>query len=56
VDSEEILTATIDPADARQKRLVIVPGRFEMNTVDDRRPELYGRLLRKVEKKVVAEV
>lgn len=55
-DSEEILTATIDPAEARQKRLVIVPGRFEMNTVDDRRPELYGRLLRKVEKKVVAEV
>ncbi len=38
---EEIITATFDPAAARQKRLIIRPGQFEMDTVGDRRPELY---------------
>jgi len=42
---ETIITATFDPALARQKRLIIVPGVFEMDTVGDRRPELYRRIV-----------
>lgn len=38
---EEIITATFDPLLARHKRLVIRPGEFEMDTLADRRPELY---------------
>jgi predicted amidohydrolase len=40
----EIIIATIDPALACQKRLVIRPGEFEMDTIGDRRPELYAAL------------
>ena len=43
--SEAILCAEIDPALARQKRLIIEKGKFEMDTVGDRRPELYGILV-----------
>jgi len=42
---ETIITARFDPTLARQKRLVIVPGVFEMDTVGDRRPELYHRIV-----------
>ncbi|MBN1887002.1 MAG: carbon-nitrogen hydrolase family protein [Thermoflexales bacterium] len=42
---EEIITATFDPGLARQKRLVIRPGEFELDTVGGRRPELYARLV-----------
>jgi predicted amidohydrolase len=42
---ETIITATFDPALARQKRLVIQPGVFEIDTVGDRRPELYRRIV-----------
>ena len=42
---ETIITATFDPALARQKRLVITPGVFEIDTVGDRRPELYRRIV-----------
>jgi 5-aminopentanamidase len=42
---ETIITATFDPALARQKRLIIEPGVFEMDTVGDRRPELYHRIV-----------
>ena len=42
---ETIITATFDPALARQKRLIIEPGVFEMDTVGDRRPELYRRIV-----------
>ncbi len=41
----EICYAEIDPTLARQKRLVLRPGEFEMDTVGDRRPELYRRLV-----------
>jgi predicted amidohydrolase len=37
-----ILTATIDPARARDKRIVKVPGRYELDRFGDRRPEFYG--------------
>ena len=42
---EAIITATFDPTLAREKRLIIVPGVFEMDTVGDRRPELYRRIV-----------
>ena len=42
---ETVITATFDPTLARQKRLVIVPGVFEIDTVGDRRPELYRRIV-----------
>jgi predicted amidohydrolase len=42
---ETTITAQFDPALARQKRLVINPGVFEIDTVGDRRPELYHRII-----------
>lgn len=39
---EEIIYGTLDLALARQKRLVITPGQYEVDYVKDRRPELYG--------------
>jgi 5-aminopentanamidase len=42
---ETIIMATFDPTLARQKRLVINPGVFEIDTIGDRRPELYTRLV-----------
>ncbi len=45
VDAEEAIGyAEIDPSQARAKRIVLRPGAFEMDTVGDRRPELYRRL------------
>jgi predicted amidohydrolase len=43
-DAEEVLCADIDPARARAKRLVHIPGAYEVDRVNDRRPELYGVL------------
>jgi 5-aminopentanamidase len=40
-DSEEMLLADIDPAKARQKHLVRVRGRHEINRIADRRPRFY---------------
>ena len=40
-DTEEVLTAEIDPARARQKHLVRVPGRHEIDRIADRRPRFY---------------
>ena len=44
-DAEEALFAQIDPARARTKHLVRVPGRHEINRIADRRPDFYGRLV-----------
>jgi predicted amidohydrolase len=41
---EETILARFDPLRAREKRLVITPGVFEIDTVGDRRPELYRKL------------
>lgn len=41
---EAIVYADIEPATAREKRIVLRPGEFELDTVGDRRPELYGEL------------
>lgn len=40
-DKEEIIYADIDPAKARQKRLVRVPGLHEIDRIADRRPAFY---------------
>jgi len=44
-DSEEFLLADIDPSLARQKRLVRVPGRHEIDRIADRRPRFYDILV-----------
>lgn len=41
-DSTEMLVADIDPARARQKRLIRIPGVQEIDRIGDRRPEFYG--------------
>ena len=43
-DKPAILAAEIDPARARQKRIVHIPGEYEIDRVHDRRPEMYGLL------------
>jgi predicted amidohydrolase len=43
--SETMLTAEIDPARAREKRLVIRAGEFELDPIGGRRPDLYGDLI-----------
>jgi 5-aminopentanamidase len=43
-DAEEILYAEIDPQMARRKRIVKIPGKYEIDRVGDRRPEMYGPL------------
>ena len=42
---EAIIHARIDPEKARQKRIVCVPGRHEMDRFADRRPDLYGEIV-----------
>ncbi len=44
-DRQEILYAEIDPARARQKRIVRVPGLHELDRIADRRPEFYQILV-----------
>ncbi|HEX8201275.1 MAG TPA: carbon-nitrogen hydrolase family protein, partial [Isosphaeraceae bacterium] len=44
-DREEILSAEIDPARARQKRQVRVPGLHEIDRIADRRPRFYAPLV-----------
>ena len=44
-DAETILYAEIDPAEARNKHIVRVPGKHELHRVKHRRPELYGPLV-----------
>jgi len=43
-DREDILYAQIDVAKARQKKIVRVPGLHEIDRVNDRRPEYYGKI------------
>lgn len=44
-DGEETLIADLDLADARQKRTVGIPGKYETDVFASRRPELYGALI-----------
>ena len=45
-DKEETIYAEVSLAEARQKRLVFKPGEFEVDCINDRRPELYTELTR----------
>lgn len=42
-----IIYADIDPAVARDKQRIVTPGKFETNIFEDRRPELYGRIVQR---------
>ena len=44
---DEILYAEIDPDQARRKRVVHIPGKYEIDRVSDRRPEMYEPLCRR---------
>ena len=41
---EEIIYAEVSLLEARQKHVVIKPGEFELDFINDRRPELYGEI------------
>ncbi len=43
-EGPEVLYGEVDPAFARAKRRVKVPGEYEVDRVNDRRPEMYGPL------------
>ena len=49
---EAICYATIEPAQAREKRIVLRPGEFELDTVGDRRPDLYGGISEKANQRI----
>ena len=44
-DREEMILAEVDPRLARNKHLVRVPGRHEIDRIADRRPAFYGPLI-----------
>ena len=46
-DREEVIVAEIEPARARNKRIVRVPGKHEIHRFNDRRPEVYGEITQK---------
>jgi predicted amidohydrolase len=45
-EGEEIIYAEIDPLHSRSKRIVKIPGKYEIDRIADRRPEMYGPLCR----------
>jgi len=44
-NEEDLFYVEIEPALARQKHRISVPGELEVDRIRDRRPELYGRLV-----------
>ncbi len=42
---EGVLIAELDPDAARQKRVILVPGEYEIDRIASRRPELYGPIV-----------
>ncbi len=48
-EREEIVLAAIEPEKARQKRIVQIPGKYEVDRIRDRRPEMYGPIGEKLE-------
>jgi predicted amidohydrolase len=45
---EGVIYVDVDPALARSKRLVRVPGKHEIDRIQDRRPDMYGKLVEPV--------
>ena len=48
-EREELIVADVDPEEARQKDMALVPGRYEVHLFGDRRPELYSGLVAEAE-------
>jgi predicted amidohydrolase len=46
-DADTIVYARIDPERARQKKIVNIPGEYEVDRIRDRRPELYGPIVQR---------
>jgi predicted amidohydrolase len=44
-EGEAVVYGDIEPERARAKRVVIVPDKYEVDRVGDRRPEMYGPLV-----------
>jgi len=44
-NTEEIITAEVDLKEARNKRNVVIPGKYEMTVFESRRPELYDAIV-----------
>jgi predicted amidohydrolase len=44
-EDEAFASGEIEPEKARAKRVVVVPGKYEVDRVGDRRPEMYGSLV-----------
>ncbi len=44
-DADNILYAEIDPERARNKQIVRIPGKYMLHRVNDRRPEMYDKLM-----------
>lgn len=44
-DQPTILYADIDPAKARDKHRIFIPGQYELDRLNDRRPEMYGEIV-----------
>ena len=44
IDGEEIIYGEVNLESARRKRIVFSPGEWEVDQINDRRPELYGLL------------
>jgi len=47
-EEETILYTEVDPEQARNKRVVHIPGKYEIDRVGDRRPEMYGPLCEEI--------
>ena len=45
-NEQQIIYAEVSLAEARQKRIVVKAGQFEVDFIHDRRPELYGEISR----------
>jgi predicted amidohydrolase len=45
-NKEGMIYAEIDPALARRKRIINIPGKYELDRIADRRPDLYELLVR----------
>jgi predicted amidohydrolase len=46
-DGEAVFFAEIDPERARNKQIVRIPGKYQLHRLEDRRPEMYGRISEK---------
>jgi predicted amidohydrolase len=44
-EEERLVVAEVDPAEAREKDILPVPGEYEIHLFDDRRPEPYGAVV-----------